>query len=240
MSPTIHSRKLLYSSLQVEALAEGRPLRDLPELSLQVWALKFVPIVERTIEQKHALVKRNLPHQFQRSAPVVSLANRLSEFESMVVADHRFLMQMADHLDSLRTAKSIAEEFKMTRHPQFAHMWESHHTAYERVTMDAFYHCLVEDQFLGHKALKRKQATHRQDQRRVRQKLDVPTERAGQQQVIQDHFREAVREGDFISVSIRANLEPGSWVGLGLASFSSHITRSANQLDLVPTLAMPQ
>ena len=105
-------------------MARGVPREALPEsFQARVVDLKLMPIVERTIESRHAMVSKAVGHS-TRSPVTVSLASgRLREFEGRVSADPAVFSEVARLLETVRNSRQQAEVLQLLDHPCVGPVW---------------------------------------------------------------------------------------------------------------------
>ena len=84
--------------IHVEAFADGQDMQA--DLKLEVAKLRFIPIVERTIEAPHAIIKRRSGNQF-RTGTQVSLTLRIPDVKDELRRDPRFLSTLVDIFSGL-------------------------------------------------------------------------------------------------------------------------------------------
>ncbi len=141
---------------EVEAIAEGRPLSSMPfQMQVDVAKLKFIPIVERSMEAKHKDVKRVLQTLTRHDAPRVSMAIRSRELQ-VALGNPTSLNAMVSHLASVRGPRAALETLGLMGHPlarwlseaEAAGHW-THHQARGRWSRAArlIYRCDIESQF---------------------------------------------------------------------------------------------
>lgn len=88
---------VLHASL--EEFAGGARLADLPEVfQAEIAKMRFIPVVETTIESKHAMVTRAGRRMARKGPVIVSLANRMPLLERMLQADAEVEGQPLFHL----------------------------------------------------------------------------------------------------------------------------------------------
>jgi hypothetical protein len=156
---------------QIEAIAGGASMTDYPQLLSAIAPLKFIPIVERTIEQKHAFIKRAI--QGSKHSPVtVSLANRMPEIERLFASEPSALLDLANHLDLLRSNKAISSEFGFAHHASVVACDGRPDWAADRAVMDYMYHCVPEDQHVLLQGPKRLQAVATCQQVKLRKGME--------------------------------------------------------------------
>jgi hypothetical protein len=83
----------------VEAFAGGANMT--PDLALAVSKLRFVPVVERSIESKHSLISRRVQKNY-RTGRVISLTLRVPEIKDALRRDVGFLQELVDQFARLR------------------------------------------------------------------------------------------------------------------------------------------
>ena len=118
--------------------------------------MKFQPIIERTIEAKHAIVKRSL--RGLQSPVAASLGNRLPEIQRLLVTTPSALFELATHVDAFRNPLHIANDFRLGDHPSVADReWDAQFWALDPIVRDLFYRCNPEVQHNSMAAQKRQQ-----------------------------------------------------------------------------------
>eukprot|EP00969_Alexandrium_andersonii_P049647 2179011-Alexandrium_andersonii.AAC.1 len=96
-------------------MAQGVPLASVPQdAATRIAPLMLIPVVERVIESRHALIKKGLRgRKVVRSPARVSLsAGRLHEFQSRVQDNPSVFLEVARHLESVRNSRSAATVFQ--------------------------------------------------------------------------------------------------------------------------------
>ena len=149
------------------AVGEAMPVALAGRLSV----MRFMPIVERTIEQKHALVSLALGRR-RRSPTAVSLANRLVEFEARLKEDPALLNSVAKALDSVRSSRQVIQQCGFSAHPDAVQLMACGHGAKHKLHKLAtalFYHAHESQTYQAHPENRQRQ--HLQKRSLDRQRL---------------------------------------------------------------------
>jgi hypothetical protein len=99
---------------QVLAFAEGGPMGR--ELFAEVAKLRFIPVVERSIEAKHSLITRRVQKNF-RTGRVVSLILRVPDLKETMRRDNDFILRFAEIFTKVRNPKQAASLLGISSHP---------------------------------------------------------------------------------------------------------------------------
>ena len=123
----------------LESYASGADFAALPaDFQLQVSAFWFVPVVETTIEEKHARVAINKKRH--HLGPVrISLANRLPLLDRWLRRGHVTATNLLDKFSAARSLKKVAGMLRVDDHPGLQGV--SHPSSLRRVLAKVIYHC---------------------------------------------------------------------------------------------------
>ena len=143
---TFFMRKQTASRQQVEELATGRPLNQLPELHIEVAKLKVVPTVERRIEGQHSLVCRSTVHR-KVSGACVSLRLPMSQVANALRNDSDWVKQLALQIEA--HPGRLTQQLGLGMYPallclQFATV---HRQRWRKILAAVVYRCDAESQF---------------------------------------------------------------------------------------------
>ena len=160
---------------QIMAFIGGGDLQALPQLQAKVLEFKYVPIVERTIEEKHSHVSRALGRKVRHHPVEVSLANRMREFEARARASPDFPSAIAGHMDRLKNAVGVCVDCGFQSHPSIQPLLARHARPddFTAPATDLFYHCDTGLQHRGHKVAKAAQHRHQLDQAAKRRHVEA-------------------------------------------------------------------
>ena len=131
--------------------AAGTPWAEInDELVCAIAPLRWIPVVERLIEGRHAMINTRITgHKKRRHPTTVSLASgRLDEFSRRVTIRGDFMMETAEALKLVRSFRRAAETFAMMNHPQIEPLWRRpipvHTHQWEPAVCEVFYRCDLE------------------------------------------------------------------------------------------------
>ena len=106
----------------------GDPLSDLPELSLALGRLRFVSVMETSIEGEHARTAKEIKKAPHVSAPHISLMHRrLHEIAKTMEDDAEFVVSMSADCERLTQPMLVLQELGLQRHPLVAHRLQLSH-----------------------------------------------------------------------------------------------------------------
>ena len=87
-------------------------------LEVEVMALRFTPVVERTIEREHLPLNRAARHKATRRGAVLSGAARASEImQRLRLQQHNFLKELTCKCTLIQDAKSVIKLLGLMRRP---------------------------------------------------------------------------------------------------------------------------
>ena len=147
---------------QLQSFVEGCDLLTLQPLLKHLLPLKFIPCVERWVERQHSLVNTALAGKRRKHATVVSLANRLLEFEKRCEIHPHWLQEVAQQFVAVRQIRSLCLQFGFLADPILRHMHDNtkiHHTALFPKAIALFYHQDIQLQNRSLRPLERVHAT---------------------------------------------------------------------------------
>ena len=148
------TRKVFSESLpmraQLESFLRGQAISDLPELGRLRMEMMFIPILEQSIERRHAMLHQRIQSAHNHSGPYVSLVQRGSEIEALLSEPGR-LQMLADLCASVRTPPLVIRGLGLQLHPQVAQWFQNvdvpeAQTPYHIVAA-LVYRCDLETQF---------------------------------------------------------------------------------------------
>ena len=117
------TRKVFSPSLplrqQVERFLRGANMTELPELSRLRVEMAFIPILEQSIERRHAMMHQRIQSAHNHSGPYVSIIQRSSEIEH-VLSEPGHLQSLADFCTSVRTPPLVIRGLGLQLHPEVA------------------------------------------------------------------------------------------------------------------------
>ena len=196
---------------ELQKFADGASRWSLnTEFQEQVAAFMFVPVVETTIEEKHARVS----HQAKRHAigPTrVSLSNRLPLFERLVLRDPNFITQFLDQFEAARSMRAIPHLLNFDTHPLLlSREMEGGGQTTDLVPLisSIFYHRDLENSYRSLKAFRRKDDASRGKRAREEANMSSTFTHAGQDTIIRlaiaDHFRQIYEPNTFYGIPAAA------------------------------------
>ena len=96
---------------ELEAFAMGTESSDLPALQAQMYKLRTIGVVERSIEGKHALMKSKLLAASKPSSPLISFSLRCNEIRRHLEAPEgeQFFRELCTHFDESRSALQVVQ-----------------------------------------------------------------------------------------------------------------------------------
>ena len=100
----------------IESLAAGQPMRELPLLSRHAAALLFLPTAERRQEGDHSIVSHLRNHPGGRHGPYVSLALRLQELEEKF-STRAGQLECTDLYLQMQKPRAMAVHLGLQNHP---------------------------------------------------------------------------------------------------------------------------
>jgi hypothetical protein len=146
-----HTKTLLFLDPQgplrasLENFAAGGSLEAHPALQLHVASFRYVNIVERFIEGRHAIIKRSSG----RSGSAVSLSMRLPELEDMLQRQPEFLHALLGAFEEARHIACLPSLLGVASHPIFQSCspYQMHHGAVIKHLRKILYRADVIGQF---------------------------------------------------------------------------------------------
>ena len=136
----------------------------------EIGSLKFVPVVETTIEEKHHQI--GLVADSHYIGPVrVSLAMRLPRFESHLLKGHVDIRDVLDVFDGLRNMKQAVNVANFTGHPFFRTVSKMSQQRIRERLGRALYRCDVDGIFLDTSKTKKLDAGRKAAMRQRHKKL---------------------------------------------------------------------
>ena len=94
-----------------------------PEFVARVVQMGLIPVVERIIEGRHAMVQKRLRlgAKKKRSGTTVSLgAGRMVEIEQRLLANPHWMHQLVEHFEVARSPPRILSVMGFSQHPEVA------------------------------------------------------------------------------------------------------------------------
>ena len=134
----------------MQALALGAPLYSLPRFFVaRLLRLKFIPIVERIIESRHALVAQAVRKRRYGPMFVSLMSGRLHEFQVRLVQDPQLFHEVARIFDLIRHPKDLVNFFNIWTHPlaQERLITTIKPNSLFAVARDVVYHLSYQDQY---------------------------------------------------------------------------------------------
>ena len=136
---------------ELEKFAEGAPWAEVSdELVCAIAPLRWVPVVERLIEGRHALINNRITgHKKRRHPTTVSLASgRLDEFLRRVQLRPEMMVEVASAMPHVRSFRKAAATFAFMDHPRIEPLWRRevpvHDHSWEPAVVEVFYRCDME------------------------------------------------------------------------------------------------
>ena len=133
---------------EIDRFLQGAPRSDLcPAALREIASMRFVSLVETTIEGRHARVA--LAHRRHPGGPVAtSLSNRLPMLEQWIRRKHVDIMDVVQAFSACRHLRVGAGLLNMERHPCLTSV-KRHlsSAAYHPWLTKALYHCSIEDMY---------------------------------------------------------------------------------------------
>ena len=120
-------------------------------LELETARLRLVPIVERSMEGKHSIIKLRSQHKRMLSGEHTALTLRLPEAIRRMRVEPDFVKQLTDAFTTCRHPRRMAEAFGLQTHPSIVtfneslkkHQWDRLY----RIISDIMYRTDVATQF---------------------------------------------------------------------------------------------
>ena len=150
-----HLREGSPTRVQIEEYAAGKNLRDLPQLKMLVYELKFVPTAERAQEGDHSIVNK-MVHDRKVSGPYVSRALRLPEIRNMMRKEAEYLAFLNCFSD-VEDLDVLAKRFGFYKHEQWQLACPENRSRKQKNSLAAMilYSMDVETQFAKMQAVKK-------------------------------------------------------------------------------------
>ncbi len=179
------------------------------DVQVQIAAWCFIPIVETTIEAKHAYVSsENKKHHIGPTR--VSLANRLPLLERLLLRDPSFIIGFLEDFESARSMKAIPDLLGFTAHPLLGGGNLASYSTSEMVPLvsSIFYHCDLENSYRSLRVVKKLDTTERGKRSRDEANVSRTFFHSGQDTILRlaiaDHFRKTYTPGKFYSIPAAA------------------------------------
>lgn len=199
---------------QVEALAQGRELSSMLELSCEVARLAFIPVVERIVEGAHSLVHRHAGYR-KVSGAYVSCSQRFPEMEAFLETpggQARFV----EAFERLRKPRKLANLFRFKEHPLWHELVSKpskQQSGAQKLVNAIVYSTDPRTMYVDHKV------TRKQHDKRQRQAMEAKlqlqpsaktalTQDSIMQQALVKHVQERLRPGEFYSIPVDDGLGP--------------------------------
>jgi hypothetical protein len=129
-----------------QAFVDGAGRESLnPRFQSVLATMRFIPIVETTIEAKHAKVA--LQSQTGLGPVRVSLSNRLPLMESRIASNPQYLAELVECFGLVRKFKKVPMFLGFERHPLLHTMAGKHHSVWVPTLTRIIYRCALEDLF---------------------------------------------------------------------------------------------
>ncbi len=179
---------------QLESFAAGdRPLVELPRLLRLAVKFKFAPTVERTIEEGHTHVSRNLAGKRKQYPVTVSLSNRIPEIERNIRHNDDVLLHMARVCS--RNPKELVQAFNMTSFPDVEVLLRTnaHPTKLSKYVVRVLYRTDTRLQYRNHEAHVKVNEQYKKKQKVLMGPApNVESEEDLTLKLMHEHWREAV------------------------------------------------
>ena len=200
----------------VEAFAKGEPMSA--ELSFEVGKLALIPVVERSIEAKHALISRRVQKR-HRSGRVLSLILRVPDVKESLRRDAGFAAKLVDCFSAARSPYTAAERLGLSCNPAMvvARRVRMKSNRVFAILNRIVYRCDLESKFDDHGASRAQHAREaarnaRAGLRQLGRPHQLP-EPVTQDRVFRsalfDHFRHVADPTKFYSMPLLPNEETG-------------------------------
>ena len=131
----------------LQTFAEGASLCNLPlEFRERVASWRFIPVVETTIEEKHARVSLN--RKKHHIGPVrVSLSNRLPLLDRWVRRGHVCPKKLVSAFTSCRSLMTVPSQLNVSDHPSLDGMFSKSPASMRVVLPKVLYRCSLPDMY---------------------------------------------------------------------------------------------
>ena len=140
-------RKELELFLRGESFQSGR----LPSLERLRWQMHYVPILEQSIERRHAVLHQRIKVAPNHSGQFVSLVERAHEVEALVSHPDQ-MTKMAEHCMSVRSPALVCQGLGLSTHPAVAQWLQSSKLQSQTphtVVASLVYRCDLQTQFMA-------------------------------------------------------------------------------------------
>ena len=142
---------LVRSQLEEWAASSDSDLADCPEALAAVARWSVVPVVERSVEALHSLIKRGAGFR-NVSAEYISLLLRWPEQKRRLHANPNYLFEMVEALRQLGSSHQLVHKLGLRSHPSLEQACSKHHTRFHAVANKVVYRMDMHSQFQKHSA----------------------------------------------------------------------------------------
>ena len=109
---------------QLESFLRGEDIADLPDLSRLRMEAMFIPILEQSIERRHAVVHQRILSAHNHSGPYISVIQRSHELEDLLSQPGQ-LQTMADLCSGVRTPALVIRTLGLQMHSEVAEWFQA-------------------------------------------------------------------------------------------------------------------
>ena len=156
---------------EFDRFCNGEPMRTLPTLRLHRARFRCIPVLERSIEQKHALAKLRLRSNNVPSPASVSLALRLPLWIDLVRRSSELFNSMSQHVQSIRRLSQFVDVVGLRTHKALNEAFCKQGRLRWRDVVKVLYHCDVDTTFHTRAQLENNLRAAEAHKRKAAQKL---------------------------------------------------------------------
>lgn len=228
----------------MEALAGGAPINQLPALANSLARLCFLPVSERIVEGEHSIVHRHGGYRKVTGA-YVSCSQRLPEVDALM-SNQETRTRFLQAFEKTRKLKNMSKLFRFCKHPQWTELMakpKKERSGVQKLANAILYSVDVSTQFLNLGDVRAKHQAQKRACQKVEESL-LPKVRvrlcheAVLNHALADHVCNSLKPGGFYSMPTDS-FQEGGLTSLSVARCFSSQPRPSSSIDAALSLDLP-